>query len=428
MRLRGLDDTLESYFSERNPPSYCTGVVPLKAYTCAGHVYYIKPDDSAGFIDLASKNLEQERLSDLCGACNLVPSSGQSTRQELNATRCTTKFDPQSCGILRIIGENLGEPGDSLIARFSKIVVYDGKCNNQFIGVTDGDPTLLVIFPIGHINCQLHLRKLKHSSSLESQGKQESLVEIDIAKPLNDSDEPSAAFAAIQNYMEYSIILESSNSCIVLSFDIEQDYSKLKTSLEIGLQRANIIEDTLHSLLSSDEVLPNGGFIGFGLQNEYRLQGELEEKYMDEFSFRGADSEIVRVCTDLGLATCLRIFVEDHYCDFLLNRIENMECIEPTSWWVEMFEEFSMLDMCQPVFEVDDGRSRKKAFQELMKRMGNFKEILWVIPPRRSLAKYSTVYPSEPGAGDIVKVMQLRGDACLLVKVGPPSSRKTLKL
>lgn len=160
--------------------------------------------------------------------------------------------------------------------------------------------SLVVVYPTQHKGGSLRFQ----DGSLE--------YALDIATAVTQAPSPSIAYIILNRDVEYEMMTIESGYRVTLTYNLYYvDAPKSsKSSPSDGCKYA--LNAAFEAIIKDRDYLPEGGFIGFGLQHDYTLptvKRSPEFQSLDRLksSLKGSDALIRKVCRDLGLKYSLQM-------------------------------------------------------------------------------------------------------------------------
>ncbi|TRM62148.1 hypothetical protein BD626DRAFT_631325 [Schizophyllum amplum] len=285
--LQGKIDMLRSSIVYRIP--YVHGTLPIGPNEEIKLFY--GEQDNAHCIDLARPT--EERLNRLEEACQPA-TFGRDQKDVLDETyrkagkmdlsHFSTHFDPSHAGILKLVQDELLQNGhDKLTMELYKLNLYGkGSFFKPHKDTPRGDKsfgTLVMVFPAPHEGGRFVLTKAGDEWS------------VDAASEIFDSDgAPRIVYIAFYGDVMHEVCEVTSGHRVTLTWNIYTDCE----DETLPLPR----EDALAALLADERLLPEGGYLAFGLRYDYPLS---DLTYMSNHGLKGGDAMIVRACEALGV-------------------------------------------------------------------------------------------------------------------------------
>ncbi|KAG1756837.1 uncharacterized protein EDB91DRAFT_1094706 [Suillus paluster] len=357
-------------------PPYCCGTLPTTPERCI-LFYSTGVDDHAGKINLLSATSEE--LNHLTRSCRVqAPGANVSrfTPAQLNAIELATTFDAEHCRLTEAIRCELLEGGNDkrplqLIVQHLKI--YDAEdhtkrppvlpaaetdtavvdiclheyrllksyedsrmfslsldefCNvfvalrreftnpRENTATPKGFASVLVVFPTTDEGGTLLLRQGHHEWT------------INFAELFTRASQASVAFVAFYDDVHYAVRTITSGHCVILTyrlhFSTDDDIPLVATLEQNGIYGVNSLTIGITGLLLDPGVLPGGGYLAFGLRNQYT---PVSRSMVDVGShLKGRDAMVACVLSSLSIPWSVRIlyrnigwtefsFLADHIID-----------------------------------------------------------------------------------------------------------------
>lgn len=323
-RMSSLSDvarSIEACLTSRSP--YCSGTLPVSPQQLV--LYY----GAAGRVDLSNSTPEDlDRLSDACQPAtfgvNREDVYDESYRKagKLDIPNFAPSFDIGSTGLVDIVRDALldGEDDQRRIkAEMYKLNVY-GK--DSFFKAHKDTPrgetmfgSLVVVFPTPHQGGEFVLRQDGHEWV------------VDFAKMISDSAEkPCVGYIAFFSDVEHEVRIVTAGHRVTLTYNLyfipEKQASPVISSPAPYEQR---LRELLYTLLTNPDLLPEGGYLGFGLRHQYPVQTHMKVKRLQK-CLKGNDATLARVLSTLGITWDVRVFYDNHgkYPNYLHKRIVDM--------------------------------------------------------------------------------------------------------
>ena len=158
--------------------------------------------------------------------------------------------------------------------------------------------SLVIFYPTFHQGGTLHIRKDENEWSFDS----ESLTEHEV---------PHIGYVALYSDIEHEVDLVKSGFRVSITYNLyyEDDLTDSPVSLSPS---ALVFKNTLQGLLGGPGFLPEGGWLGFGLEYHYPIPTDRKNVKLDAVSgsLKGSDAEIMQVAKELSLDASLWCLVE----------------------------------------------------------------------------------------------------------------------
>ncbi|KAF8692602.1 hypothetical protein AX14_002451, partial [Amanita brunnescens Koide BX004] len=158
--------------------------------------------------------------------------------------------------------------------------------------------SLVIFYPTFHQGGMLHIRKDEKEWTFDSGA-------------LAEHEVPHIGYVALYSDVEHEVDLVKSGYRVSIAYNLyyEDDLTKHPTSLSPS---ALNFKNTLQGFLDDPNFLPDGGWLGFGLEYQYPLPIDAEDVKLDAVSrnLKGSDAEVMQVATQLALDASLWCLVE----------------------------------------------------------------------------------------------------------------------
>ena len=153
--------------------------------------------------------------------------------------------------------------------------------------------SLVVFFPTAHEGGSLLMRKNGAEWSFDS------------SKVLADDGEPRLGYVALYSDVEHEVAVVTSGCRITITYNLYFDHPSshnLPTPLS-SVSAMNNFKDELSSLLIDPEFLPDGGYLGFGLEYSYSLSNCWLKLSNLETRLKGVDADLMQAFKALSVVT-----------------------------------------------------------------------------------------------------------------------------
>ncbi|KAI6164114.1 hypothetical protein EDD17DRAFT_376330 [Pisolithus thermaeus] len=319
--LPDIARSIEACLTSR--PPYCSGTLPVPPEQL------VLFSGAAGRIDLSNSTPEDlDKLSDACQPAtfgvNKEDVYDESYRKagKLDIPSFATSFDIGSTGLVDIVRDSLLEGKDEkrrIKVEMYKLNVY-GK--DSFFKAHKDTPrsetmfgSLVVVFPTPHQGGEFVLRQDGHEWV------------VDFAKMIPDTAEKACVgYVSFFSDIEHEVRVVTAGHRVTLTYSLyfipEKQAIPVISSPVPYEQR---LGELLYTLLTNPDLLPEGGYLGFGLRHQYPIQTHMEVKRIRN-CLKGNNAVLARVLSALGLAWNVRVFYENEgrYPDYLHERIADM--------------------------------------------------------------------------------------------------------
>jgi hypothetical protein len=158
--------------------------------------------------------------------------------------------------------------------------------------------SLVIFYPTFHQGGTLRIRKDENEWSFDSE-------------TLAEREAPHIGYVALYSDVEHQVDLVKSGYRVSVTYNLY--YEDLAESPAITLSASALaLKNTLEGLLGDPAFLPDGGWLGFGLEYHYPLPTAAKNIKLDAVSnnLKGSDAEIMQVAKQLGLDASLWSLVE----------------------------------------------------------------------------------------------------------------------
>ncbi|KAG2063546.1 hypothetical protein BDR04DRAFT_388123 [Suillus decipiens] len=365
-------------------PPYCCGILPVTTDTCT-LFYSTGAGDHAGKMDLLSATSEElHYLTCYCRAQSPIANNSRLTPVQLNASEIATTFDAEHYRLIEAVQSGLLEGGNSrrpLQLLVQHIRIYDSECHELFLPVlpttkegSAGQPSLLDVCLYEYRLVKSHEESRMFSLSMDEfcdvfglsstvvrkrestnlcpdkatpkgfatvfvvfptdieggalllrQGHHE--WTIDFTELFARTTQTSVAFLAFYDDVQFAFRKITSGHCVILTYRLHfptDNDSPLATLESKSVHDVNFLTTGITELLKDPGVLPKGGYLAFGLHNQYM---STSGSAVDVAShLKGRDAMIACVLSSLSIPWSVRIlyrnvgwmefsFLADHIVD-----------------------------------------------------------------------------------------------------------------
>ncbi|KAF8335598.1 hypothetical protein F5887DRAFT_1063351 [Amanita rubescens] len=282
------------------------------------------------------KRLESSISSPLPFCSGIIPPAGFGRNKEniydesyRKAGRLGSEFfrpmlDVKAAGLIDLIHERLlcGSKEDKVIrAELYNLNVYgEGSFFKAHVDTPRSENmfgSLVIFFPTAHEGGSLLMRKNGVEWSFDS------------SKVLADDGEPRLGYVALYSDVEHEVAAVTSGYRVTITYNLYFDHPssyKLPKPLS-SVSAMNNFKDELSSLLIDPEFLPQGGYLGFGLEYAYSISTSNWSKLSHlEDRLKGVDADLMQAFKELSLVTSFWSVIEYGYNLFACeNRIPDSE-------------------------------------------------------------------------------------------------------
>ncbi|KAL1758475.1 hypothetical protein FB107DRAFT_288412 [Schizophyllum commune] len=296
-------------------PPFVSGVYPIDL---SSYQLYYGGTQNPRCIDLLNaSDSDLQALSDACQPAsfgvndtNVYDESYRKARK-MDASDFAAKFDPEASGLLDSIWPDfLSDGGDAnqrVICELYKLNVYG---QDSFFKAHKDTPrsdtmfgSLVVVFPTPHEGGALILREKGQEWTFDS-----------AAEILADGL-PKIGYVAFFSDVEHEVTRVTSGYRVTLTYNLyfnaksSEPACPLPSSQESRVGKA--LKATLTTLFAREEVLTEGGYLGFGLRFAYAIDTKKPVSAILP-SLKGCDAMLKIVCEGLGLSISLKAIYESH--------------------------------------------------------------------------------------------------------------------
>ena len=202
--------------------------------------------------------------------------------------------------------------------------------------------SLVVVFPTQHEGGSLKFRHAGREWTFDS------------AAIVKEQEDPTIAFAAFYSDIDHEVTPVTSGHRVTLTYNLyfsDEQPTTFPAPVPIPSTSQTAFKEVLSQLLSEPTFLPEGGFLGFGLQHVYPVDPTANVQNLMN-RLKGSDAIIQRVCAELSLGTTLRVVYEDYYYKYRYGR--DFVMVED----IIDYSEQGQLDgtPCSMMMEYEDGK------------------------------------------------------------------------
>lgn len=184
--------------------------------------------------------------------------------------------------------------------------------------------SLVIFYPTRHEGGRLHIRKDDKEWYFDSE-------------TLTDGEEPHIGYVALYSDVEHEVDLVKSGYRVSITYNLfYDDITAVQRPTSLS-PNALAFKNLLQGLLDDPTFLPDGGWLGFGLEYYYPLATLTKHARLDIMSnsLKGTDAEIMQVAKQLDLDASLWCLVESEgakmACKGTIPDIAGMEFGDNTS-------------------------------------------------------------------------------------------------
>ncbi|KAL4244529.1 hypothetical protein ABKN59_009797 [Abortiporus biennis] len=320
-KLRSVQDTLQ------HKRSFSCGTLPVSPENLV--LYYGRHDEEkACRLDFHDATIAE--ISSLADACDNIASSYCKTGK-LDASFFSSTFDIKSSGLLDVVGDEIchleGEKF-KIIAKIYELAVYGqssfSKPQKEVAEEESHFGSLFIFYSTNHQGGDLVLQDDRYH------------LRYNFSDALSSCQKPSLGYAAFPNVVDHEIAEVTHGYLVALKYKLYLRRTPSPSNSHLSWNSDySRLQKALRALLEDPTFLPEGGFIGFGLQREYPFRKSLTrddehlhpwerpQNYKFDISFlenhlKGDDSIVMRVCQDLSLSPSLKVAMKERESDSVL--------------------------------------------------------------------------------------------------------------
>ncbi|EED79503.1 predicted protein, partial [Postia placenta Mad-698-R] len=231
---------------------------------------------------------------------------------KLDSANFSLKLDLAGSGLLDVIRDNLLEghgEAKSIRAELYKLNVY-GK--DSFFKSHKDTPrggsmfgSLVLVYPTAHQGGALVLRHNNKEWTFDS------------ARMISAEQDPCVAYVAFYSDVDHEVTLVTSGYRVTVTYNLYfvEDLAPLPSAIISHDAGEESLQASLRRLLNDVSFLPDGGFLGFGLNHQYPIDLEQfdwsrKEKIAAmraiEGRLKGSDAILMKICKQLSLSVSLK--------------------------------------------------------------------------------------------------------------------------
>ncbi|KAI6039890.1 hypothetical protein EDC04DRAFT_2879509 [Pisolithus marmoratus] len=318
--LSDIASSIKVFLTSR--PPYCSGTLTIPPEQLT--LFY-----RDGNLDLSNSTPEElNRLADACDPATLginkedVYDESYRKAGKLDIKDFGTPFNVGSIGLIDVVRNALLEGNNEkrgIRVEMYKLNVY-GK--DSFFKTHKDTPrsetmfgSLVVVFPTPHQGGEFVLRQ----DGFE--------WEVDFVKMISDTEQqPCVGYVAFFSDVEHEVRVVRAGHRVTLTYNlyfIPEDQPTPAISSPAPYE--GCLAELLYTLLANPDLLPGGGYLGFGLQHPYPVEKEMEVKKLRK-CLKGNDATLARVLSTLGITWDVRVFYDNNSArpDYLHERIVDL--------------------------------------------------------------------------------------------------------
>ncbi|KAG2750097.1 hypothetical protein P692DRAFT_20832306 [Suillus brevipes Sb2] len=264
-----------------------------------------------------------------------------------------------------------------------------------------GFATVLVVFPTDNEGGALLLRQGHHEWT------------IDFAELFARTTQTSVAFLAFYDDVEFAVRKITSGHCLILTYRLHfstDDDIPLATLEKKGVYDVNSLTAGIAELLLDPDVLPEGGYLAFGLHNQYM---STSTSVVDVGShLKGRDAMIACVLSSLSIPWSVRILYRNvgwTEFSFLADHIVDLSSHDEVHYLVETLGSPEIV--CFVGVRGEPDRKRAKLDKNVVE--GKDATDIMLVSTRPSAWSFHSQYVA---GGREVMMGNLYGDVCIIAE------------
>ncbi|KIJ19142.1 hypothetical protein PAXINDRAFT_128457, partial [Paxillus involutus ATCC 200175] len=313
----------------RDRAPFHSGICTVPDYQLS--LYYSQDDTTHRRLDFSKAGEEEpEALYQTCKPATFGR-NGENILDEtyrkagkMDLTAFSAPFDPRSLGIHDQISQGLFTRERGVEMELYKLNIYGKgdffkphKDTPRGVGMVG---SLVVVLPTKHEGGQLVLRKDSKEWT------------IDFADKFAAATEPSICFVAFFGDVEHEVLPVTSGYRVTLTYNLYYT-TPHATSSYFPSPAHQQLKEALVELVNDKTQLPNGGYLGFGLQHEYACNGrDFTGSFVDQL--KGPDQILADVCDELDLPRSLKLLYKN-LCDGVFDLLTAKKLRVDGGWCAE---------------------------------------------------------------------------------------------
>ncbi|KAF8636132.1 hypothetical protein AX17_003764 [Amanita inopinata Kibby_2008] len=320
--------------SIEHPAPFCSGTFPVSP---ADFIIYYRKEDNARWLNLLNPSVDSlKRLAEDCDPATFgvghedVYDESYRKAGKLGSNAFRPVFDPTNLGLLHILRESLLRGVESqrpIRAELHSMNVYG---EGSFFKAHKDTPrsewmfgSLVIFYPTPHEGGALIMRKDDQEWMFES------------SKELAELNEPHVGYVALYSDVEHEVALVTSGYRVTITYNLYFDEA-IPNALESVSADALALKTAFQGLLDDPEFLPNGGYLGFGLEYEYPLPAAYKPLSDLEDCLKGSDAKTMHIIKELSLDVSLwgliegndfKVLCEEYFPRYGDGHVDETECL-----------------------------------------------------------------------------------------------------
>ncbi|KAK7681616.1 hypothetical protein QCA50_015349 [Cerrena zonata] len=284
---------------------YCSGTLTVKKDQLI--LFYGKDDNIGGRIDFSNTSPEQlGRLAEACKPMNFdVNQESVLKSKELDALQFCPLLDVDS--LARLLHQELLpdiKHDTSIYLVKHKLDVYEPGSSIKPDVDTPRDAnmfaSLVIVFPTTHEGGTFVLREADTEWTVDS------------AHDISLNPDSCIAFIAFRSDIEHKVLPVTSGYRVTMTYNLY--YNKPSPTLTYIPSNVDAryprLKVAFEEMLGQPDFLPNGGYLGFGLQAQYGINEETDLKDVLK-NLKGSDALLMTVCQDIPVNVSLRMLYKE---------------------------------------------------------------------------------------------------------------------
>ncbi|KAK7687692.1 hypothetical protein QCA50_008908 [Cerrena zonata] len=402
-------------------PPYCSGTLSVDKNDLL--LFYVNDSGDARRIDFGNiSNEELKHLSETCEQATFgrnqesVLDEQYRKSRKLDSTQFVPYLDVNNLKFTDILHEDLlpdGQRDKNIRIERYKLNVYEpGSFFKPHVDTPRGEDmfgSLVIVFPTPHEGGGFVLRDKNKEWT------------IDAASEMKSMSGPCITYIAFYGDVEHEVLPITAGYRVTITYNLYFDSKPIPPYSKISDDSFQQLWVAFEEMLADPFILPDGGYLGFGLRRQYGLSHTTKLDALSE-NLKGGDALLMQVCRDLSLDASLRALYyscEDYDFekpdDILVDRIPNLQ-----GYYIDSISA-ALVDECPGALRV--ARSLSIDFDDRESEIDPDIIIKWVVRDRKNgeVTQDIVTYGNEPSMDKVY------GEVCLIVAVGPPQDRRDTK-
>ncbi|KAK7687696.1 hypothetical protein QCA50_008912 [Cerrena zonata] len=401
---------------------YCSGTLSVDKNDLL--LFYGNDNGDARRIDFGNiGNEELKHLSETCEQATFgrnqesVLDEQYRKSRKLDSTQFNPHLDGNTLKFADILHEDLlpdGQRDKNIRIERYKLNVYEpGSFFKPHVDTPRGEDmfgSLVIVFPTPHEGGAFVLRdKTKEWT-------------IDAASEMKSMTGPCITYIAFYGDVEHEVLPITAGYRVTITYNLYFDSKPIPPYSKISDDSFQQLRVAFEEMLADPHILPDGGYLGFGLRRQYGLSHTTKLDALGD-NLKGGDALLMQVCRDLSLDASLRVLYPSYGSyyygekpdDILVDRIPDLQ-----GYYIDSVSK-TLVDECPGALRVAQSlfinldRRHSESYPDIV--------IEWVVRDRKNgkVSQDIVTYGNEPSMRGVY------GDVCLIVAVGPPQDRRDTK-